>query len=734
MKSSNYMLLFLALLAMLFSSESTEAKSKPYNDRISLNGTWDFRTIAGAFTLEQATAKAVNQWRQLSVPQNWHLAGIDYSGTAIYRRSIDVQAFSSEQSAYIVFHGVDYATDVWVNDVHVGSHRGYFQKYTHDVTDHLVVGKNIIHVAVHSPNEDVGATWSLKKQLIKGIFNHHDTRPGGAWSNRGQDRNTGGIWAPVELKITGPATLKNVAFKPSFDDDKNGRTKIQFSLDGVDPEAAQKVSIRLTPKNFPGESVQVTHRLRKTRSNVQTINIDHGAVKLWWPYDLGTPNLYDAEITLYSNGRVSDFERRTFAYRTVLYDTVSGQWRINGKRLFLRGTNYIATQWLSEMDDEDYDIDLGLMRSAHINTVRVHAHISAKALYEAADRMGMLIWQDFPLQWGYDDSPDFLTEAKRQARDMVRLFADHPSIIAWSMQNEPPWDADWMKYKYPNYDPNQNRKLTQTLYDLVLTLDKTRYVHSHSATAEHPWLGWYSGSWLDYAKPTDQKLVTEFGAQALPNAEGLRRIFPEHALFPTSNADWDLWSYHNFQKHELTNVAGVEIGDTLEQFINNTQTYQALLTKFAAENLRRQKYSPVGGAFQFMFNEDWPSVNWGIVDYWRTPKPGYYALKTAYQPVLASLEWKNNIFESGDRVEVGVWIVNDLHNQFIGARYSLSLRTPSEITDAGEYFVDIDVDNAIKIATWSRTLTESGDYTLIARIESQNGELLSVNDYSFSVK
>ena len=75
----------------------------------------------------------------------------------------------------------------------------------------------------------------------------------------------------------------------------------------------------------------------------------------------------------------------------------------------------------------------------------------------------MLVWQDFPLQWGYDDSPEFANEAVRQAKAMLTVLHHHPSIFAWSGHNEPPWNAPWMKYKYPDYKPQQNRYLTDAV-------------------------------------------------------------------------------------------------------------------------------------------------------------------------------------------------------------------------------------------------------------------------------
>ena len=54
----------------------------------------------------------------------------------------------------------------------------------------------------------------------------------------------------------------------------------------------------------------------------------------------------------------------------------------------------------------------------------------------------MLIWQDFPLQWGYREDPEFIQQAISQGKDMIRLLYNHPAVMAWSLHNEPPWDAD----------------------------------------------------------------------------------------------------------------------------------------------------------------------------------------------------------------------------------------------------------------------------------------------------
>ena len=309
---------------------------------------------------------------------------------------------------------------------------------------------------------------------------------------------------------------------------------------------------------------------------------------------------------------------------------------------------------------EKSGFDLALMKQANINAIRVHAHITHPSFYDLCDRAGMLIWQDFPLQWGYRDDREFVQQAIAQGKEMITLLYNHPAIMAWSLHNEPPWDAEWMKYFYQDYNPEQNKQLDAQLFASLKDEDPTRYLHPVSMVNEHPWWGWYSHTWRKYGEPTQEPLITEFGSQALPKLSSLRRIFNENELYPDTEAEWAKWSFHNFQKKETFEIAKVPMGKNIQEFIDNTQQYQVKLTKFAAESYRRQRYQPVSAIFQFMFVENWASVNWAIVDYWRNPKPGYEALKTTYQPVLPIINSARDTWELGTKVKLDLAIVNDL--------------------------------------------------------------------------
>ncbi|SCX84177.1 glycoside hydrolase family 2 protein [Desulfoluna spongiiphila] len=704
---------------------------------LSLAGTWRYQK--GGLGPENLADPALSHahWPQMTLPANWYLRGVDHAGVMWFRKTVPL-TLPEGALARLHFSGVDYACDVWVNGTWVGHHQGYFAPFAFPVTAQLQAGDNLIAVRVNSPNEEYGRQWSLHKRLIKGVLNHHDTRPGGAWSPRGQEKNSGGIWAPVTLRITRKAAITGLAVTPELTEDgAEAHVALALATPDMAGETVQ-VTLRVTPQKGDGTPAQaVTTQaefpcLGETLSGHLTLQVP--GARLWWPWELGTPALYRVEATVRQGDTVLDTHADLFGFREIKRDPATGTWLINGKRIFLRGTNYIASQWLSEMDRTRLAADLDLMKQAHINAIRVHAHVEPKDFYRLCDEMGLLVWQDFPLQWGYADDKDFSDEAVRQAKEMVDSLYNHPGIFTWCGHNEPPWDATWMKWKYPGYVPGQNQELDRVVMQALVKADASRPAQENSPTADHPWLGWYSGNWRDYARPTDRSLITEFGAQALPKQSTLETFLPPEAIWPQTREAWDLWAYHNFQEKESFEIAGIPRGESIDELIRATQGYQARLTQLAVESYRRQRFAPVAGIFQFMFVEGWPSMNWGIVDYLRHPKPGYMALQQAYQPLLPSIEMAKETWAEGETVTARLWVINDLPEEIPEATLTLALmKGDRQLAKARETFA-IEADNARQATGISRAGLPQGAYHIEAAILGPDGKVLASNRLEFRVE
>src|SRR4029077_5630416 len=91
---------------------------------------------------------------------------------------------------------------------------------------------------------------------------------------------------------------------------------------------------------------------------------------------------------------------------------------------------------------------------------------------------------------------------------------------------------------------------------------------------------------------------------------------------------------------------------------------QAVVVRYTTELLRRRKWQGSTGVYQFMFVDDWPSITWSVLDYYRRPKLGYAALQASMQPLLASVE-----YDPQDPAHpMAIYVVNDRPTALPGAR------------------------------------------------------------------
>jgi len=632
----------------------------------------------------------------IQLPKNWYKHGINHGGIVWFERSIKMNELPLASHHLLEFTGVDYLCEVWVNGQYVGEHEGYFQTFSFDISSYLKQGTNTIKVKVNSPLENYPEHYSLHKTLFRGIFSHHDTRPGGAWSAEGQDKNSGGIWNHISIKSYKNYIFSNLKVTPNINE-ASVDLGIAFSLKRLIQKShssflyykgtsapKNKIYVTVSPKNFKGKSFSQVFDI-KNKEDFK-IHMQLKNAKLWSTHDRGFPHLYTLTLR-YGDTQISE----DVGFKSFTQDDAH-TYVLNGKKLFIKGTNYISSQYMSEMNTEALRKDLMLMKEAHINTIRVHAHIEPKRFYALCDEMGFLVWQDYNLQWGYIDTPAFEKEAIKQAKDMIDMLYNHPSIYIWSMHNEPPWNSDWMKWKYPDYNDTINKELDDTLFNIISKYDDYHLIKKYSSNLEHPWFGWYSKKYTEFSKPSKVATISEYGAQAIPSMSSLKKIIPKKYLLPKGRKAKKNWAYHNYQ-FDWNEKNGIKLKKTIEELIHDSQTYQAKLLKYATEMLRIQKYNGTTAIFQFMFNEGWPSMNWGIVDYYRKKKAGYKALKDAFSPLLV-------VAKQTEDMHIEIYVVNDTLEKIDGAILSVSRNTDMKILK-DDFKPNIPADSVVKVATLS---------------------------------
>ncbi len=654
---------------------------------IDLAGTW--RAAAADDGLRRTWHQAGfddDGWEPVVVPGHWRsalaFAGVD--GPVLYRRPFTTMGPAEGRRAWLTFDGIFYQGDVWLDGGYLGDTEGYFAPHTFEVTDalrqrsehHLAVEVTCAHQA------DLTA-----KRNITGVFQH--------WDCLDPDWNPGGIWRPVRITETGPVRISRLRALCREATPERAVLLLRATLDSDGPRTVCLQS-RLGELDHA-----VDQPLAAGGNEVEwTLTIDRP--KLWWPRALGDPTLHDLTVQvvlgLAEGGDTSDVRQ----LRTGLRQVRMRSWvaSVNGERLFLKGSNHGPTRMaLAEATPAELAADVALACDAGLDLLRIHAHITRPELYDAADDAGLLLWQDFPLQWGY--ARGIRKQAVQQAAAAVDLLGHHPSIALWCGHNEPMaiendssmWaDAKQVRrmatrafaaQELPTWNKTVLDRSVKRAFEKA---DGTRPVIAHSGVLPHPpqldgtdshlYFGWYHGHERDLpgflrALPRMGRFVTEFGAQAVPATAD----FMEPDRWP--ELDWEhLGRTHALQRALFDRHVPPADHPTFESWRAATQEYQAVVVRRQIEALRRIKYRPTGGFAQFFFADGHPAVTWSVLGHDRAPKLGYEALRQACAPVIVVADRLPEAVASGDKLALDVHVISDLRVPLDGVEVTARLTWP----------------------------------------------------------
>ena len=247
-----------------------------------------------------------------------------------YRTVFEAPATLRGRDLSLVFNGINYAAEVWLNGRRLGSIRGAFVRGDFDVTGILRPGDtNAIAVRV-SPPPHPGIPH--EQSVAAGPGNNGGAMAidgptfiateGWDWIPGIRDRNTG-IWQDVDIIACGALRLRDphvvthlplpridTADVSVFVPVENRRTTavegtVVVRFDGVRIEKAAVFAPGLTDIALTAAEFPQLH-LRSPR--------------LWWPNGYGAANLYGARIEVKSGPSVSDSASIRFGIRELTYD------------------------------------------------------------------------------------------------------------------------------------------------------------------------------------------------------------------------------------------------------------------------------------------------------------------------------------------------------------------------------------------------------------------------------
>jgi beta-galactosidase/beta-glucuronidase len=531
--------------------------------------------------------------------------------------------------------------------------------------------------------------------MLKGTYEHADT-----FIQR--DVNPVGIWRPVKLGLhKGLRSAERAAIDTSVTENSSARVSVSWPVILDDERGKADFTVRILSDACGTTAAHVSKRvdLGPGRSDLSaSVSLD--SPKLWSTWDRGEPNLYRAELCVQAPGMAPLRASETFGIRTVELRRSDREttFLLNGRPIFLRGTNYFPDAYLSALDRSRYERDLSAIVRAGMNAVRVHVHVENEEFYELCDRMGLVVMQDSDLNWLYPTSESFCRRAVSVFEAMIKKLRNHPSVICWVCQNEPHGRAESRMHKLRPGPQLQEAATRLTPSHPVIRSSDVDDPHSGDS---HNYTGSLNGHDSHYTDilGAEEKLNTEFGFDAPPSAEQVRQV--------------------------------PEITERLARVLPHVaelHNYQYRLTKHYIEHYRVQKYDPCSGYFQFMWIDLCPQSFYGIYDWWGLPKAeglggGLRALKESNMPVA--------VFLANEQRPVTLWVVNDTLDDLGECSLDWLVKGDDDtIAGSGETAVRIDPDSRVRAGDLALPLSPEDCREVTLTLRDPNGTVLAWNLYT----
>ncbi len=602
---------------------------------------------------------------------------------------------------FLRFAGVDYEAWIRLNGHVLGAHEGMFGRIVFEITSHMEEENEVEVLLVGRAN-----TWRERIKGLNPILRSGKARMKTlkAQYSFGWDfapaLKGAGIWDEVHIHSTGPVAIDDIWIRPDLTSGSVDTEIFLSSRASGDGELAWRVEP--VGHEAPGcEGVKTISFAAGPQS--VGLKFDVPDAQAWESWDLGDQNLYRLSVEVRYGSEPSDEASDTFGFRNIGFESNprapegSAPWTlvINGRRLFLRGVNWIPMDsLLARLDEKRYRKLLTMARDMGANLIRVWGGglREKKIFYDLCDELGLLVWQEFPFACAiiehYPRSGHYLKLVARECADIIRQLRNHPSLFLWCGGNE--------------LHAKKNEALIDTVRHQVETHDTERRFHPVSPALgdSHNWVVWHGkGNPEDYLEDK-APMISEFGLQAVPVGETVEAMLSEKFRWPP---DKKAWKHHNIDWGKMLKyVRNVPAPNSLEEFIEATQRMQAHILKTSIERWRRMKFTK-GGFAIWQLNDPWPAVTWSLVDYFGRPKLSYHALKMSMAPLAVAIFYPLRRWRYGDKVPYDIAVINDYHRSFHGltARVFLGDREvdsarfeirPNSVAAAEDRRVELDCD------------------------------------------
>jgi beta-galactosidase len=394
------------------------------------------------FTRENASdAEQINYndsyWEKISLPHSWNSrdgqdGGNDYyRGTGWYRRWFTVENKFKNQRIYLKFEGSSINTEVFVNGISAGFHKGSFGAFCFDITQRIKFGKrNILSVKVNNSKDSTISPLRGDFTMFGGIYRSVHLLILNPVSISPIDYASSGIYVTQKSVTDGKAEIEIIT-KLLNNEDQNRNITIKYSLQDDHGNKIKEIS---SPLLLQGKS---------NSDHKQNFIIDNPVL---WNGKLN-PYLYLLKVTITEKNKVIDNLSESIGLRSFAVDPDKGFY-LNNKPYKLYGVNRHQDRenkgWA--IGKKEHQEDYSLIEELGCTSLRLAHYQQSEYFYDLCDKGGMVVWAELALVDDVNGSPDFLATCRQQLTELIKQNYNHPSIIFWSMENELVPDNDTSLY------------------------------------------------------------------------------------------------------------------------------------------------------------------------------------------------------------------------------------------------------------------------------------------------
>ncbi len=636
-----------------------------------------------------------------------------------FRTDFTLPSGEAQKMKWLHFLGINYRANIWLNGQKIADAKdtvGTFETFEFNVSALLHSGKpNALAVEIFAPGKnDLGITWV-------------------DWNPTPADKDMG-IWKEVFLTSSDAVTLRNPFVSSKLDSEYKTaaltvsadlRNSADHPVNGVLHADVDGTQISQPVTLAAGETKTVAF------TPDQFSQLKLASPRLWWPYQMGQPNLYTAKLSFEIGQQISDSAAVTFGIREVTSELTGKGYRlfkINGRKLLIRGAAWAPDMFL-RWSSERLDADLSYVRDMGLNTVRLEGRIDREEFFAKTDRLGILVMPGWTCCDAWERWKNWKPEQHKVAadslRDQIRILRTHPSVFVWLYGSDGPPPAD-----------------VENMY-LGILKDLNWPVPSLSSAAAVPTtVTGQSGVKMtgpyEYVPPVYWLADTTAGGAygyntetspgpAIPPRESLQRFIPKDHLWPID----DVWNYHSGgERFTTVNVFTDGLNrrygtaTSLDDYERKAQamTYDGQRAMFEAYT--RNKYTSTG-VIQWMLNNAWPSLIWHLYDYYLVPAGGYFGTKKATELLHIQYSYDDN----------SVAVINGTYEPVNGVKATAKLYNLDAKEQASrDAALDLAPDSSTKAFDLPKVPSLTKTYFLRLQLHDAAGKLLSDNFYWLSTK